>query len=190
MTRNSTYDQFNGFTLWFTGLPASGKTTLATRVAESLRTAGYRVEVLDGDELRQGLSKNLGFSKTDRDTHILRIGFIARILSRNGVITIVAAISPYRETRELVRNEIGRFVEVYLKCPVEVCGKRDRKGLYAKAFRGEVPAFTGVSDPYEEPLNPDLVVETNKESIESCVHRILEKLSASKFVRLKNSVSQ
>lgn len=169
--------QFQGFTLWFTGLPSSGKTTLSRRVAEILRSAGYRVEILDGDEVRQGLSRDLGFSKADRDTHILRIGYVAKLLSRNGVIAIVAAISPYREIRNRVRKEVARFVEVYVKCPVDVCVRRDTKGLYAKAMTGEIQAFTGVSDPYEEPVEPELVLETDKGTVYECTQAILGKLS-------------
>src|SRR5436853_6151835 len=143
-----------GFTLWFTGLSGSGKSTLSCMVEEELRQRGLRVEVLDGDVVRTNLSKGLGFSKEDRDTNIRRIGFVCHLLSRNGVAAIAAAISPYREVRDEVRQMIGDFVEVYVRCPVDVCASRDVKGLYAKAMAGEIPGFTGVSDPYEEPLNP------------------------------------
>src|ERR1044071_7282168 len=152
-----------GFTVWFTGLSGAGKTTLARLVEAELRNRGHRVEVLDGDIIRTNLSKGLGFSKEDRDTNIRRIGFVCDLLTRNGVVAISAAISPYREIRDEVRKQIGNFVEVYVKCPVPVLAQRDVKGLYAKALKGEIKNFTGVSDPYEEPLHPEIVVESDKE---------------------------
>ena len=165
-----------GFTLWLTGLPGSGKSTLASLAAAELRRRGHRVEILDGDEVRTHLSKDLGFSKPDRDANIRRIGYVCKLLSRNGVIAISAAISPYRETRDEVRNEHEQFVEVYVKCSLEKLVERDVKGLYAKALRGEIPSFTGVSDPYEEPLNPELVIETDREKIEAGLQRLIAKL--------------
>jgi len=165
-----------GFTLWLTGLPGSGKSTLASLAAAELRRRGHRVEILDGDEVRTHLSKDLGFSKADRDANIRRIGYVCKLLSRNGVIAISAAISPYRETRDEVRNQHQRFVEVYVKCSLEKLVERDVKGLYAKALRGEIPSFTGVSDPYEEPLNPELVIETDREKIEDGLQRLIVKL--------------
>lgn len=165
-----------GFTLWFTGLSGAGKSTLSERVAIELRQRGKQVEILDGDEVRTYLSKGLGFSKEDRDTNILRIGFVSKLLSRHGVVAITAAISPYRETREAVRSQVDHFVEVYVKCPIEECIRRDVKGLYKKALAGEILQFTGISDPYEEPLNPEIVVETDKQSEESCAALILERL--------------
>jgi len=165
-----------GFTLWLTGLPGSGKSTLANLAAEELRRRGHRVEILDGDEVRTHLSKDLGFSKADRDANIRRIGYVCKLLSRNGVIAISATISPYRETRDEVRREHGKFVEVYVKCSLEKLVERDDKGLYAKALRGEIPSFTGVSDPYEEPLNPELVIETDREKIESGLRRLIATL--------------
>ncbi len=171
-----------GFTLWLTGLPGSGKSTLATRAAEELRRRGYRVEILDGDEVRTHLSKDLGFSKEDRDANIRRIGYVSKLLARNGVIAITAAISPYREIRDEVRREHGRFCEVYVKCSLEKLVERDDKGLYAKALRGEIPFFTGVSDPYEEPLNPELVIESDRETAEDSLRRLLSMLEKLNYI--------
>jgi adenylylsulfate kinase len=149
-----------GFCLWFTGLSGAGKSTIAMTVADELRARGRRVEVLDGDEVREHLSKGLGFSKEDRDTNIRRIGFVASLLARNGVVAITAAISPYRAVRDEVRGWIDNFVEVFVDTPLDVCEQRDVKGLYARARSGEVPVFTGVSDPYEPPLDPEVTVRT------------------------------
>lgn len=163
-----------GFTIWFTGLPRAGKTTIANLVANRLKDEGLKVEVLDGDVVRTNLSRGLGFNKEDRDTNIRRIGFVCQLLSRNGVVAIAAAISPYRDIRGEVRSSIGRFVEVYVKCPVEVCAERDFKGLYEKARRGEIKNFTGVSDPYEEPLNPEIVCNTDLESPEESEDKVIK----------------
>ncbi len=171
-----------GFTIWFTGLSGAGKTTIAHRVEGILREMGYRVEVLDGDVVRTHLSKGLGFSKEDRDTNIKRIGFVCKLLSRNGVIAIASAISPYREVRDFNRKEIGDFVEAFVKCSVEVCQKRDVKGLYKKAANGEITNFTGVSDPYEEPLNPEVVLETDKETVEESTEKLLRKLGEMGYI--------
>ena len=165
-----------GFVVWFTGLSGSGKSTLASRLETALRKSGRRVEVLDGDVVRTNLSKGLGFSKEDRDTNIRRIGFVCKLLARNGVIAIAAAISPYRAVREELRHDIGNFVEVYVKCPLDVLTERDVKGLYAKAIRGEIENFTGVSDPYEEPLNADLVLETDREDEEESLSTLVATL--------------
>jgi adenylylsulfate kinase len=165
-----------GFTLWFTGLSGSGKSTLSGIIEERLRARGRNVEVMDGDVVRTHLSKGLGFSREDRDTNIKRIAFVCSLLTRNGVICISAAISPYREAREWARQEIGNFVEVYVKCPLDVCRQRDVKGLYKLVDEGKIKNFTGVDDPYEEPLNPDLVIETDKETIEESIQRIFAKL--------------
>ncbi len=165
-----------GFTLWFTGLSGSGKTTLARQVEDIMRERGLKVEVLDGDVIRTNLSKGLGFSKEDRDENIKRIGFVCQLLSRNGVASIASAISPYREIRDMNRDKIDNFVEVYCKCPLEVLTDRDVKGLYAKALAGEIKGFTGVDDPYEEPLNPEILVETDKESEEESVQKIIRTL--------------
>lgn len=169
-----------GFTLWLTGLSGAGKTTLAALLATELRARGVSVEVLDGDEVRTNLSKGLGFSKEDRDTNIRRIGYVCRLLSRNGVGTVSAAISPYSAIRDEVRFAVEKdgaeFVEVFVKCPIAVLTERDVKGLYKKALAGELKGFTGVSDPYEEPLAPDVVVETDRESIEFSTSKILLEL--------------
>ncbi|RPJ49284.1 MAG: adenylyl-sulfate kinase [Candidatus Latescibacterota bacterium] len=171
-----------GFTLWFTGLSGSGKTTLARQVEQILRDRGMKVEILDGDVVRTNLSKGLGFSKEDRDTNIKRIGFVCHLLSRNGVVAIASAISPYREVRDYNRRMIGRFVEVYVKCPIDVLTKRDVKGMYAKALAGEIKGFTGVDDPYEEPLRPEILVETDKETEEESVQKIVRSLELMGYV--------
>jgi adenylyl-sulfate kinase len=155
-----------GFTIWFTGLSGSGKTTVAELLEQRLLVLGAKVEVLDGDIVRTHLSKGLGFSEEDRNENIRRIGFVAEILSRNGVIVIVAAISPYRAAREEVRARIPDFVEVYFDCPLEVLVQRDVKGLYKKALAGEIDHFTGISDPYEPPESPDVVIYSDMGSPE------------------------
>jgi adenylyl-sulfate kinase len=171
-----------GFTLWFTGLPSSGKSTLARRVEEILLERGMHVEVLDGDEVRENLSKGLGFSKEDRDTNIRRIGFVAKLLSRNGAVAITAAISPYRGVRDEMRKAIGRFVEVYVECPIDVLKERDVKGLYKKALAGEIKHFTGVDDPYEAPLKPEVVIKSDQESVEESVAKIVGTLEVLGYV--------
>lgn len=165
--------EHEGFTVWFTGLSGAGKSTLANALAEELRARGLKVEVLDGDVIRQNLSKGLGFSKEDRDTNIRRIGWVCEVLSRNGVAAIAAAISPYREVREEVRSKIKHFVEVYVEVPLEVAIERDVKGLYKRALAGEIQNFTGISDPYEPPLNPEVVCRTAEETVEESVAKIL-----------------
>lgn len=162
----------HGFVVWLTGLPCSGKTTIAQALAQRLRDEGYKVEILDGDVVRQHFSKGLGFSKEDRIENIRRVSYVAHLLARNGVVVIVALISPYREGRDYARQLIGQFVEVYVKCPLEVLMERDVKGLYAKALKGEIPNFTGISDPYEPPENPEVVVETDKETPDESVEKI------------------
>ena len=174
--------EHKGFALWFTGLSGSGKTTLARRMEAILRERDMKVEVLDGDIIRQNLSKGLGFSKEDRDTNIKRIGFVCKLLARNGVVAIGSAISPYRETRALVRQEIGDFIEVYVQCPLDVLIERDVKGLYKKALSGEIKNFTGISDPYEEPLKPEIVVNTSVESPEESARKIVAKLEELGYV--------
>lgn len=161
-----------GFALWFTGLSGSGKSTLSERIHKRLVACGARVELLDGDEVRTHLSKGLGFSKEDRDTNVRRIGFVAELLARNGVIAITAAISPYRETRDAVRARIGEFVEIFMDCSIEVLAERDVKGLYKKALAGEIPHFTGVSDPYEAPESPELRVDSAVEDIAVSEERV------------------
>ncbi|MFQ6101193.1 MAG: adenylyl-sulfate kinase [Anaerolineae bacterium] len=162
-----------GFTLWFTGLSGSGKTAIAKLVERELLDRGLKVERLDGDIVRQSLTRDLGFSKEDRDKNIERVTFVAKLLTRNGVAVLCSFISPYRERRARSRQEIGEFIEVYVECPVEVCVQRDVKGLYAQAFAGEIENFTGVSDPYEEPENPELVCHTAQETVEDSAAKII-----------------
>ena len=161
-----------GFTLWFTGLSGSGKSTLSELMFARLKEAGRKVELLDGDEVRTHLSKGLGFSKEDRDTNIRRIGFVCQLLSRNGVIAISAAISPYRAVREELRGKMENFVEVYVECPIEVLAARDVKGLYKRALAGEIANFTGVSDPYEPPVAPEVRVNSSTETVEQSLEKI------------------
>ncbi len=173
-----------GFILWFTGLSGSGKSTLAGRVAPLLRAQGVKVEILDGDEVRENLSKGLTFSKEDRDTNVRRIAFVADMLARNGVCAITAAISPYRAIREECRTRSrAPFVEVFVDAPLSVVESRDVKGLYKKARAGEIPGFTGVSDPYEPPLRPEVVVKTGEETPEQSAAKIVEHLRRRGLVR-------
>ncbi len=165
-----------GFTLWFTGLPCSGKSTLAQLVAAELERRGRGVEVLDGDVVRTNLTKGLGFSKEDRNENIRRIGFVSGLLSRHGAVAIAAAISPYRSVREEVRAKIENFVEVYVATQLDTCIERDVKGMYKKALAGEMKNFTGVDDPYEPPLNPEITIYTEKETPEQSAARIVERL--------------
>ena len=165
-----------GFILWFTGLSGSGKTTITKALEPELKARGCKVEILDGDVVRTNLSKGLGFSQEDRDTNIRRIGFVANLLSRNGVVAITAAISPYRAIRDEIRAMEPNFVEVYVTAPLKVCEGRDVKGLYAKARAGEIKGFTGIDDPYEEPLNPEIICYTERESVEESVKNVLSKL--------------
>ncbi len=162
-----------GFTLWFTGLSGAGKSTLAGHVSEELRRRGLKVEILDGDEVRTNLSKGLGFSKEDRDTNIKRIGYVCKLLTRNGVVAISAAISPYKEIRDFNREQIGNFIEVYVQCSIEELTRRDVKGLYKKALAGEIKNFTGISDPYEAPVNPEITVDSGKQKEAESLQAIL-----------------
>ncbi len=182
MKLNGGNGQTQGVTLWFTGLPCSGKSTVSELVLERLRRAAAKVELLDGDTVRQGLSRGLGFSRQDRDENIRRIGFVCNLLTRNGVIAIAAAVSPYRAVRDEVRTLIGSFVEIYVNCPLEVCMQRDVKGMYRRAFAGEIAHFTGVSDPYEEPLHPDLILYTNKETPEESARKAIDLLVTKGYV--------
>lgn len=171
-----------GVTIWFTGLSGSGKSTVADAIAERLRDKGLNVERLDADIIRRNLWGELGYTKQDRDENIRRVAFLADLLTRNGIITITTFISPYRELREHARKSIGAFVEVYVKCPVEVCMQRDTKGLYQKALAGEISNFTGVSDPYEEPLNPDVLIESDKEPVEESVAKVIGELKKLRYI--------
>ena len=171
-----------GFTLWFTGLSGSGKSTLARRVEETLLERGVNVEVLDGDEVRQNLSKGLGFSKEDRDTNIRRIGYVAKLLSRNGAVAITAAISPYKAIRDEVREQHDRFVEVYCTASIEALKERDVKGLYKKALAGEIENFTGISDPYEEPDDPEIVCQSDKETVDESHDKIIRTLELMQYI--------
>jgi adenylylsulfate kinase len=165
-----------GVTIWLTGLSGAGKTTICQFLETELRSQGYKIEVLDGDVVRQNLSKGLTFSKEDRDENIRRIGFVAQLLTRNNVIVLVSVISPYRAIREEVKERIGDFIEVYVNAPLEVCEQRDVKGLYKKARAGEIKNFTGIDDLYEIPLEPDVECKTNEESISQSANKILTKL--------------
>jgi adenylylsulfate kinase len=165
-----------GFCLWFTGLSGSGKSTIAAAVVDELRRRGHRVELLDGDEVRENLSAGLGFSKADRDTNIRRIGWVAALLARNGVVAVTAAISPYRAVRDEVRGKIEHFVEVFVDTPIEVCEERDVKGLYSRARAGEIPEFTGVSDPYEPPTAPEVRVVTHDRDVAASANQVIEYL--------------
>ena len=165
-----------GVTVWFTGLSGAGKTTISTAFAEKLRSQGCQIEILDGDIVRENLTKGLGFSKEDRDENVRRIGFVSQLLTRNGVIVLVSAISPYRDIREEVKQKVGDFVEVYVNAPLAVCEERDVKGLYKRARAGEIKNFTGISDPYEPPLNPTIECRTDLEELEESVAKIFNKL--------------
>jgi adenylyl-sulfate kinase len=170
-----------GFVLWFTGLSGAGKTTVAAKLAPTLAERGHRVELLDGDEVRQNLCQGLGFSRTDRDTNIARIGYVAGKLAKHGVAVLVAAISPYRAARDQVRASVDNFVEVHVAAPVSTCAQRDPKGLYAKALSGEIKHFTGVSDPYEPPPVPELVLHTEAQSVDESVEQVLSWLEANQL---------
>ena len=172
-----------GVTVWLTGLPCSGKTTIAQKLSEVLRSHGYKVEVLDGDVIRNYISKGLGFSREDRFENIRRVSFVAKLLTRNGVITLVAVISPYREMRKMAKEMIGDdFIEVFVNAPVEVCEKRDVKGMYKMAREGKIKGFTGIDDPYEPPENPDVECKTVDETVEESVRKILSVLKERGYV--------
>ncbi len=171
-----------GVTLWFTGLSGSGKTTIARALERELRARGRNVEILDGDIVRTNLSKGLGFSKEDRDINIRRIGFVANLLSRNGVIAITAAISPYRSIRNEIREASEHFIEVYADAPLDVCESRDVKGMYAQARAGKITSFTGIDDPYEDPEHPDVTCETGRETVEESVTKVIAVLEERSYL--------
>ena len=165
-------DNMKGVTVWFTGLPCSGKTTIADKLAPILRERGKNVERLDGDIVRKGLTRDLGFSKEDRDMNIERVTFVAKLLTRNNVIVLATFVSPYIDRRQKTREEIGNYIEVYVQASVEECIKRDVKGMYKKALLGEIKNFTGVDDPYEAPPTPEIIVDTDNETIEESVNKV------------------
>jgi adenylylsulfate kinase len=174
--------QNEGFTLWMTGFSGAGKTTIAIELERRLKEMGVRFERLDGDTVREGLTRDLGFSKEDRDKNIERVTFVAKLLSRNGVGVIASFISPYREARDKVRGETTNFIEVFVNAPLDVCIERDVKGLYQKALAGQIPNFTGVSDPYEAPLNAEITVNTAEESLDDSVNIILAYLESRQLI--------
>lgn len=171
-----------GVAVWFTGFSGAGKSTIAEALTEKLKSQGYRLEVLDGDEIRENLTKDLGFSKEDRDTNIRRIGFVAKLLARNGVIVLVPVISPYRAIREEMRASIDNFVEVFVNAPLSVCEDRDVKGLYKKVRAGQIKQFTGIDDPYEPPTNPEVECRTDLEELSDSVDKIFNKLKESGYI--------
>ena len=172
-----------GFTVWFTGLPCSGKSTLSRLLQKLLSENDLPVEILDGDEARQKLPKDLGFSKQDRDDNVRRIAYVAKLLIRVGAVAIVSLVSPYRATREHVRKEIERFVQIHVRCPLELHTKRDVKGQYVKALKRAIQNFTGISDPYEPPINPEIVIDTDQNSPEECLKNIHDKLVSFNYLR-------
>ncbi|NJN72811.1 MAG: adenylyl-sulfate kinase [Limnothrix sp. RL_2_0] len=176
--------EHSGVTVWFTGLSGAGKTTISQVIARRLKEAGCKLEVLDGDIVRTNLTKGLGFSKEDRDENIRRIGFVSQLLTRNGVIVLVSAISPYRDIREEVRGRIGDFVEVYVNAPLVECEKRDVKGLYQRARAGEIKGFTGIDDPYEAPENPEVECRTDLEELEESIEKVMGKLTELGYIAL------
>jgi adenylylsulfate kinase len=180
--------EYLGVTVWFTGLSGAGKTTIRMEVEQILRNQGCKVEVLDGDIVRQNLTKGLGFSKDDRDENIRRIGFVSNLLTRNGVIVLVSAISPYRAMRDEVRDRIGDFVEVYVNAPLNVCEQRDVKGLYKKARAGEIKQFTGIDDPYESPLHPEVECKTDRETPQESAAKVILKLEQMGYLTANNTI--
>jgi len=173
------------FVLWFTGLPSSGKTTLARVLSDKLRDMGVKVELLDGDKVRKRLSSDLGFSKRDREIHAQRVAYLSKLLSRNGIVSIVSLISPYKMSRQQAREHVGdRFIEGWTKCSLETCMKRDVKGLYKKALEGEISDMTGVQDPYEDPVNNEITVDTEHNSIDKCAARILHYLVERNYLKV------
>ncbi|MCD6263403.1 adenylyl-sulfate kinase [Candidatus Bathyarchaeota archaeon] len=172
-----------GFVVWFTGLPGSGKTTIARRVEKALRAMGWRVELLDGDGVRRRLDPEIGFSREDREIHIRRVAYVSHLLARNGVAVLVSLVSPYISSRKRAREIVGeRFLEVWVKCSLETCIKRDPKGLYKRALAGEITNMTGIQDPYEEPPNPDVTVDTERDDPEEGAEKVLQKLRELRFI--------
>jgi adenylylsulfate kinase len=171
-----------GVAVWFTGFSGAGKSTIAEALTKKLRSEGYQLEVLDGDEIRENLTKDLGFSKEDRDTNIRRIGFVAKLLARNGVIVLVPVISPYRAIREEIRASIGDFLEVFVNAPLSVCEDRDVKGLYKQVRAGKIKQFTGIDDPYEAPINPEVECRTDLEELSESVDKIFNKLKELEYI--------
>jgi adenylyl-sulfate kinase len=186
-TRMENGERRRGVTIWLTGLPSAGKSTISALLAGQLEEEGHPVEVLDGDEVRERLSKGLGFNREDRDENIRRISYVARLLTKAGAVVIVAAISPYRRARQEARAEIERFVEVHVDCPVEECVRRDVKGLYRKALDGQIACFTGISDPYEVPIDAEVVVATDRESAEQSAAKILSVLRLLEYIPAGNA---
>jgi adenylyl-sulfate kinase len=178
-----------GFTLWLTGLSGAGKTTIAVALEEKLRQRGVKIERLDGDTVRESLTRDLGFSKEDRDKNIERVTFVAKLLSRNGVGVVGSFISPYIAMRDYVRSQTTNFIEVFVDAPLQVCADRDVKGMYAKAFAGQIPNFTGVSDPYEAPVNAEIVVHTDQETVEDSVNKIIAYLEEKAHIPLTEGVT-
>jgi len=173
--------QKTGFTCWLTGLSGAGKSTLAMALSKALVTQQVSHELLDGDIVRTNLSKGLGFSREDRDTNVLRVGFVCSLLNKHSINAVVALISPYQETRAKLREMLPGFIEIYVNCPLEVCIERDPKGLYKRAIAGEIPEFTGISSPYEPPSSPDIIVSTNRETVDESVDKILNYLKTHCF---------
>lgn len=176
----------SGFVVWLTGLPGSGKTTIAKILVTRLKEMGLKAELFDGDEVRKQLSPDLGFSKRDRELHAKRVVYLSKILARNGIVSVVSLISPYREFRESARKDIGNFVEVFVKASLETCMKRDPKGLYKKALNGEITGLTGLQDVYEEPTNPEVVVETENETVEISTNKIVQILMKTAYLSAEN----
>jgi adenylylsulfate kinase len=180
--RRSFVKKQKGVTIWFTGLPSSGKSTIADVVAEELRKRAFKAERLDADIIRAYLWKELGYSKEDRDENIRRVAYLSHLLTKNGVAVLTSFISPYRELRDYARKKIGDFIEVYVKCPVEICIQRDTRGMYKKAMAGEIKNFTGISDPYEEPLESEVLIKSDEETIRESAAKIMDKLKELRYI--------
>jgi adenylyl-sulfate kinase len=173
-----------GFTCWLTGLSGAGKSTVATELLKAFTILSVPCEVLDGDVIRKHLSSDLGFSPKDRETNVLRVGYLCSLLNKHGINTIVALISPFNATRNKLRQSLENFIEIYVECPIEECIKRDPKGLYKRALSGEIPEFTGISSPYEPPLSPDIILKTHEENINQSVEKVLQYLHHGKLINM------